>query len=94
MKNNKGISIISFILIVLILLVAGFLLYQMINEDILGIFPDKSAISVDSASVNNITNSIYSGENQIADGSNIQNTGELQNSNLYGANTGYRRNIS
>ena len=94
MKNNKGMSIISFILIVLILLVAGFLLYQMINEDILGIFPDKSAISVDSASVNNITNSIYPGENQLTEGSNVQNAGELQSSNLYGANTDYRKNIS
>lgn len=96
MKNNKGMSIISFILIVLILAIAGFLLYQMINANILGIFPDKSAISVDSASVNSVANSIYSSENQLVENNSIQNTGELQNSNLYGANTNnsYRRNIS
>lgn len=96
MKNNKGMSIISFILIVLILSIAIFLLYQIIDADIFGIFPDKSVISVDSASINSTTNSIYSESGKLLENNNIQSTEELQNSNLYGANTNltYRNNIS
>ena len=36
MKNNKGISLISIILVMLILIIGGFLLYEVWYEDIFG----------------------------------------------------------
>lgn len=62
MKNNKGISIISFILTILIIIVISFLGYQIFYEDILEMQED-----ILGSKDENINNSSYQNISTISD---------------------------
>ena len=62
MKNNKGISIISFILTILIIVVISFLGYQIFYEDILEMQED-----ILGSKDENINNSSYQNISTISD---------------------------
>ena len=61
MKNNKGKSIISVILTILILVLIGFLIYEIVYVDIFGIINKESSIEID-ANVLVKTNSVSGSE--------------------------------
>lgn len=90
MKNNNGKSIISFILTILILILIGFLVYEIVYVDIFNIMEKKSSIQIDAnvlTTTNNLSSpdimdSVYQNQ-EYSDISNLYNENQTQDYSSY-----------